>query len=250
MKKLLLPLLLMLFQFGYGQTNYYTFNADSLYSERSVRSAFETVVKSLPKNYLLKPTIYHRIIKKDSIINYLEFQALKSDSSTDNKFEVTFKQDSLFLLLNKKLPQFKLRDLNGNEFSSTQLIGKPSLINLWAIACKPCVEEIPKLNELKERYGDKMNFVAITENTCAKDDLKNFLIRKPFNFEMLENGEEYKKTLKIPALPRNIFVDKEGFIRYIQRNYPFDINRETGETIYPVNNYFLTIIEELIKNNS
>lgn len=248
MKKLLLPLLLLFVQLSYGQTNYYSFNKDSLYSETVIRSSFDKLVKTLPDKYFLKLTIYHRVIKNDSIINYVSFNALKKESNIDkNKFEFTFKQDSLFLLLNKKLPDFKLWDINGNEFSSVQLNnGKPTLINLWAIKCKPCVEEIPKLNELKEKYNDKMNFVAITENTCKKDDLKNFLERKPFGYIMLENGEQYKKTLKIHALPRNLFVDKDGIIRYIQVNYPCEINRETGETIYSENNYFVSIIEDLI----
>lgn len=195
------------------------------------------------------PTIYHRIVKKDSIINYYTFVA----QNTENKdyksmFEFEFKQDSLYLFLNKKLPEFKLKDLNGKVFSSSQLLGKPTLLNYWAIYCVPCVAEFPQLNELKAKYGNKMNFIAIAENTCSGDTLKNFLKKHPFHFFMLENGAEYKKTLKIGAIPRNIFIDKDGYIRYIQGNFPYEaLNMETGERKYSDNNYFVKIIKELIE---
>jgi len=220
-----------------------------LYSEKQVRQIFESSNKIIPENYIYKPTVYHKIFKKDSIINYLAFVAQKNDSKTDKSiFKIEFKQDSLFLLLNKKLPEFKLKDLSGNVFSSTQLIGKPALINYWAIYCGPCVFEFPQLDELKAKYGDKMNFIAITENTCAGDDLKKFLEKHPFNFYILENGENYKKTLKIGAIPRNIFIDKNGYIRYIQSNFPYEkIDLKTGGRKYSNNNYFVKIIEELIR---
>lgn len=139
-------------------------------------------------------------------------------------------------------------DLKGNEFSSYQLIGKPVLLNYWAIYCAPCVAEMPELNLLKEKYGDKMNFIALTENTCKDDDLIKFLEKHPFNYYILQNAENYKKTLKISAIPRNIFIDKDGYIRYIQGNFPntaFDPHEGIKE--YDDNNYFVKIIEELIK---
>lgn len=155
-------MLLLFVKVNFGQTNYYSFNSDSLFSELSLRLAFEKMVKTLPDNYILEPTIYHRIVKKDSIINYFLFAAQKCDSGIDKyKFKFTFNQDSLFLLLNEKLPEFKLKDLNGNEFSSSQLIGKPTLINFWETYCAPCVAEFPQLNELKEKYGNEMGFIAI-----------------------------------------------------------------------------------------
>jgi cytochrome c biogenesis protein CcmG, thiol:disulfide interchange protein DsbE len=246
MKKLLFPLMVLFVELSYGQTNYYTFNSDSILTEKGVRLVFETFAKNLPANFTFTPTIYHRIVKEDSIINYLSF-AERCDSCTSKKFEFTFKQDSLFLLLDKKLPEFKLMDLNGNEFSSSQLIGKPTLLNYWAINCAPCVAEMPELNELKEKYGDKMNFIALTENTCQHDDLIKFLEKHPFNYYILQNAENYKKALKISSIPRNLFIDKEGYIRYIQGNFPYTaFDSQKGIKKFNDNNYFVRIIEGLI----
>lgn len=250
MKKLLLPLFLLIFELTYSQTNYYTFNSDSVVTEKGVRSEIETLLKSMPPQYVIKPTIYHRIQKKDSIINYITLVIQKCDSCKSRIFGFTFKQDSLFFLLGKKLPEFKLKDLNGKEFSSSQLIGKPTLLNFWAIYCSPCVAEIPEMNGLKEKYGDKMNFIALADNTCEEDDLIKFLEKHPFNYQILQNAENYKKALKISSLPRNFFIDRDGYIRYIQGNFPYTVlDLSKGIKKYDDNNYFVRIIEELIKQH-
>ena len=244
----MIPMLLLLVTVTFGQTNYYTNNSGStLFNESQVHEIYETVIKTLPENYSLSPTIFHRIVKKDSIINFYAFMAQKADKMNHkSKFEFEFKQDSLYLLLDKKLPEFGLMDLDGKLFSSSKLIGKPTLLNYWAIYCGPCVAEFSQLDELKTKYGNKMNFVAIAEDTCPGDTLKSFLKKHPFHFFMLKNGEWYKKTLKIGAIPRNIFIDKDGYIRYIQGNFPYEaLNMETGERKYSDNNYFVKIIEEL-----
>ena len=247
MKRSLLLLIMVFAKFSYGQINYYTFNNDSLVSEEKVKIVFETVKKTLPPNYILVPTIYHKVSKKDSIINYITYYAEKSERSANNTFTFTFKQDSSFLFLNKKLPEFKLLDLKGKEFSSTELAGKPTLLNYWAIYCGPCIAEMPELSELKDRYGSEMNFISLTENTLD-DGLIKFLEKHPFNYYILQNAGNYKKTLKIGAIPRNIFIDKEGYVRYIQPNFPYTkYDPENGIREYDKNNYFVKIIEELIK---
>jgi cytochrome c biogenesis protein CcmG, thiol:disulfide interchange protein DsbE len=78
--------------------------------------------------------------------------------------------------------------------------------------------------------------------------LINFLEEHPFNYYILQNAENYKKTLKISSVPRNIFIDKTGYIRYIQGNFPYTaLDPKNGIKKYEDNNYFVKIIEELIK---
>jgi thiol-disulfide isomerase/thioredoxin len=218
-----------------------------LFTEKAVFSALDKVSNSLSGKYFISPTIYHRIIKGDSIINYIAFNVKLGASVADKKFKFEFVQDSIFLLLNKKLPDFKLEDLDGKKFDSKNLNKKPTLINYWSIQCKPCIEEIPKLNELQEKYGDKMNFIAISPSLCERDKTLKFLEKKPFNFIQLEEISYAKNKLKNNTMPRNIFVDRNGFVRYIQGNFPYDIDKATGDKIYSENNYFIKIIEELIK---
>lgn len=246
MKKILMLILLSI-NFSFAQTNYYTFNDGEIFNDRTLETKHQEIIKNIREPYKsVKPLIYHKIIKVDSIINYIAFRASKKKEIV-NYEKIEFKQDSLFLLLNKRLPEFELKDLEGVLFNSSKLMGKPALINYWAIYCKPCIEEMPQLNKLKKKYDSKMNFIALAENTCEKDNLKGFIETHPFDFYNLENAYEYKKTLKIGAIPVNLFIDKKGYIRYIQGNYPIEsYNKETNEYIYSENNFFTKIIEKLL----
>ena len=232
---------------SYSQHNLYTFNNGNFIEEDTIRLYFDAAKKTMPPTHVLKAVIYHKVIKKDTVINYITFSATRQSSSKDSAVpEFEYKQDSTFLLLNRELPAFRLKDMDGKEISSAGLLGKPTLINFWATYCGPCIAEMPQLSRLKERYKDKVNFISITENSTTGDHLHDFLKNKDFNFPVLDLGEAYKRELKIGALPKNLFLDKNGILRYIQGNYPINAN-SVPIGIDDKNNYFTRIIDELIE---
>ena len=55
--------------------------------------------------------------------------------------------------------QFVLPDLNGGEFSLDKELGKgPLVLDFWATWCKPCIKELPKLQEISGRlYMESMD---------------------------------------------------------------------------------------------
>ncbi|SDL56202.1 Thiol-disulfide isomerase or thioredoxin [Pedobacter sp. ok626] len=246
MRLIIVVFLTFALQKSFAQTTVYTFNSSSVFTEAEIKKAFESVSQSLPSSEILVPNIFHTTTKKDTIVNFIEFAIRKRVAGEQPIFKFTYKQDSTFLLLNNRLPAFKLKELGGKEVSLSQLIGKPTLINFWAIYCGPCIAEMPELSKLKEKYKDKMNFISITENNGTNDHLADFLKDKNFNFPVLENGQLYKKELKLRALPRNLFLDKDGVLRYIFVNYPVNANSIPLD-LNDKGNYFTKIIEELIK---
>ncbi|WP_316835960.1 TlpA disulfide reductase family protein [Pedobacter nutrimenti] len=247
MKIIILAFLVFLSQKSFSQQNTYTFNNRKFFNEIDIQKSFEAVKRSLGPTYSVTTVIYHKVVKHDTIVNYVSFQINKKSSEQETSdFKLVYKQDSTFLLLNKKLPNFKLKELSGREISLDQLLGKPTLINFWATYCGPCIAEMPQLSRLKEKYKDQMNFISITENNAVTDNLKDFLKDKDFNFVVLENAEAYRRELKIDAIPKNLFLDKNGVLKYIEGNYPL----ESGGT--PINiddekNLFTKIIKELLE---
>jgi thiol-disulfide isomerase/thioredoxin len=55
--------------------------------------------------------------------------------------------------MGSSLPEFDVKDLNGNEISSKDLRGKVVLIDIWATWCQPCRKEMPGYQKLLDRYG-------------------------------------------------------------------------------------------------
>ncbi len=154
MKKSISIILLIVPIITFGQSSYYKlFNDNRIYNQSDFNLHLKSLIKDLPKDYSLTPIIYNKRFIKDSVINYVKFQKIWwGDKKIDpSKFDIVYKQDTLLLFLDRKLPDFKLKDLNGKTFTASQLIGKPTLIDFWAINCRGCIVEMPQLNKLKEK---------------------------------------------------------------------------------------------------
>ena len=53
--------------------------------------------------------------------------------------------------------------------------GKLVLVNLWATWCAPCVEEMPSLDRLQAKLGDKLTILAISEDRQGETVVAPFL---------------------------------------------------------------------------
>ncbi|MFY0483882.1 TlpA family protein disulfide reductase [Flavobacterium sp. PLA-1-15] len=91
------------------------------------------------------------------------------------------------------------------------LDGKPTFINFWFTRCPPCIEELPLLNKLKAKYGDKVNFISITFDDKKKVD--DFLKKHKFDYMHITDSEKQIDALNISGFPTNMILDKDGVIR-------------------------------------
>ena len=68
----------------------------------------------------------------------------------------------------REAPQFSLPLLVGDgELASSELEGRPVVINFWGSWCEPCKEELPAFQSTYEDYQDQVEFVGIN----MKDNL-------------------------------------------------------------------------------
>lgn len=74
-----------------------------------------------------------------------------------------------------------------------------TVINIWATWCKPCMEEIPDLNKIKEEFkNDEINFVSFSIDKASDlEKLRKFNTSKKLKWEdiTIENWD-YKKTIE------------------------------------------------------
>jgi thiol-disulfide isomerase/thioredoxin len=113
-----------------------------------------------------------------------------------------------------EIPKEKLLTINNDSIQVGGKQDKPMLINLWFVSCTGCVQEIPELNMLKEKYGDKMNFVAMTFDPKAR--VKLFLLTRQFKYAHIANATNFINKIKTSPYPESLFIDKNGKIRYIE----------------------------------
>jgi cytochrome c biogenesis protein CcmG, thiol:disulfide interchange protein DsbE len=249
MKKIAGLVFLILISIGCRPRDYFKINENNTLTEKEFSIYLENSNKALPKDYSQTPIIYNKLIKDDSVVNYVYFKKIWwGDKDVDPKsFEIVYKQDSTYLFLDRKLPYFNFTDLNGNTTASDQLLGKPTLINFWFTNCGGCIAEIPELNKLVEKYKEEVNFIAFSlDNT---DSVKKFLTTIPFNFKHIPDASKYiTKELMIKGFPLNYFLDKNGYIREILRAMPTESDRFSANTYPKLSNLeFDKILEKLTK---
>lgn len=133
--------------------------------------------------------------------------------------------------------------LDNRKISINSLKGKPTLINFWFTTCKPCIEEMPVLNAIKTQLIDSVNFLAITFETTEKT--KAFLNKHKFNFTQIANAKEFTDSMKMQAFPVNIFLDKNGIVRKIEKGIPYIID-DKKQLIMGDGKEFLAAIRELL----
>ena len=61
-------------------------------------------------------------------------------------------------------PPVTFSDAAGNPAELPDFHGKLVILNLWATWCEPCLREMPSLDGLQSRFGDRIAVLAISED--------------------------------------------------------------------------------------
>lgn len=118
-----------------------------------------------------------------------------------------------FKMEGQKFPGFSFTDLNGRSYTNENTIGKVVVLKCWYINCVACVAEFPELNELVNQYKNRDDIVFVSLAFNDKEDLKAFLLKKPFNYATVPDQKSYlKDTLKVHMYPTHFIFDKNGII--------------------------------------
>jgi cytochrome c biogenesis protein CcmG/thiol:disulfide interchange protein DsbE len=112
-------------------------------------------------------------------------------------------------LIGSTAPDFTLQD-SDRTLSLHDYRGKIVLLNLWASWCGPCLEEIPDLNLLQQRMGDKITIIAVSYDDKASD-YQQFVREHKMAFITVHDRDRILKDLYQPTGPPETFViDRSG----------------------------------------
>jgi len=121
-----------------------------------------------------------------------------------------------------KADTFKEISLRNEKIDTKKLLGDVIVYNFWFTTCGPCKAEIPKLNQLKEKYKDKnVHFIAIALDEGYK--IASFLKTTPLTYDIIPEGKWIAEKFDVTGYPTNIIVDKNGIIQFYDRGYKADI---------------------------
>jgi thiol-disulfide isomerase/thioredoxin len=92
--------------------------------------------------------------------------------------------------------------------------GKLVLVNLWATWCGPCVEEMPALDRLQARLGDKLTILAISEDRQGETAVAPFLAKNGIQHLAIFLDPKSAATNEFAAqgLPSSYLIARDGTI--------------------------------------
>lgn len=99
---------------------------------------------------------------------------------------------------------------DGSQTSLAAFRGRPVLVNLWATWCAPCVKEMPTLDALAVREGERMQVLVISQDNQT-DKVAPFFAQA--KFARLEPYLDPEMALSVgygANLPTTILYDGEG----------------------------------------
>lgn len=110
-------------------------------------------------------------------------------------------------------PALQAVTLDGAPAALTSLRGRVVLVNLWAIWCEPCRQELPVLAALhEERAAKGLSIVAINvDRKRTRQEVADFVARRKLPFAIwLDPEDRAAPALGASTFPFNVLLDREG----------------------------------------
>ncbi len=169
-------------------------------------------------------------MKKQKLLNFfvlllfsfaLTACASKSQKQTFQTEQDTLAHDSFSarLIAAKELvaaENFKTKLLNGETFELLDQRGKVVILNIWATWCPPCVEEMPDLVDIHEKYQEEgLVILGVSIDKQGKSVVVPFVKKYNVTYPVtIDDGTIMSKYGPIIGIPTTYIIDKEGNLRY------------------------------------
>jgi thiol-disulfide isomerase/thioredoxin len=128
-------------------------------------------------------------------------------------------------------PFFEVTDLDGRKVTLDDFEGKPVVIDFWATWCPPCLESMPRLDALDQRYGASGLVVLgmnMDDGSSAARDARQFVSSRGLGFRQALGGSA-AADFRVEVLPTMFLLDREHIIRAVYIGVPPDDQTLRGE---------------------
>lgn len=107
----------------------------------------------------------------------------------------------------REVDNLKLTDLNGQPVSLKQYAGKTIFINFWATWCKPCIMEMPSIEDAKDSLQNQ-DIVFLLASDESAEQINQFSTSHDYKFSYvrIENPEE----VNVQTLPTTFIFNSKG----------------------------------------
>ncbi len=110
-------------------------------------------------------------------------------------------------------PECSLTMLDGSTVHLNDLRGKPVLLEFWAPWCTGCLQNIPPLKQLHQRFNGQIAMIATSSEAGVKT-VSNFVGKHAIPYPVAISNRKLLEAYRISVIPVTMLIDAQGVIRY------------------------------------
>jgi cytochrome c biogenesis protein CcmG, thiol:disulfide interchange protein DsbE len=119
-------------------------------------------------------------------------------------------------LKGRAAPDFSALWLRGGEIRLSDLRGRPVLLEFWAPWCSGCLKNIEPLNLVHEKYGDRIQVIALSAEQ-GRNTLAAFVKKRGITYPVALSSRKIINDYNAMSIPLTLLIDSDGIIR--QQHY-------------------------------
>lgn len=113
----------------------------------------------------------------------------------------------------RSAPDFTAQTIDGEEIRLSDFKRhKAVIVDVWATWCPPCQREMPLLEQIYQKYGKKLEIIAVSvDKPTDIDKIRKFISDKKITFKIIHdtNGDISRK-FPSQAIPFLTVINKDG----------------------------------------
>jgi thiol-disulfide isomerase/thioredoxin len=220
---------------------------ENMHTEKNkVRSLIESCVA---KN-AVSPILYEKLKAlyledHPDLSNFEQYLSSLKSNDVKEKIKLTVAKN----LMNVDFQPFELDDLKGNTVRSANWKDKIVVLDFWATWCKPCINALPGMQILVDKYANDPQvdfyFIGTMQTGDYKTKTQDFVRKEGFRLKFLYDGinpktgnqdavfSKFAPVFESSGIPRKVVV-KNGIIRYTNEGYGGSASELADEISYVI----------------
>jgi thiol-disulfide isomerase/thioredoxin len=109
-------------------------------------------------------------------------------------------------------PEISVTDSAGHRLDFAELRGKVVVVNLWATWCEPCLREMPSLERLQSRFGERIAVLAVSEDRGGDKAVEPFIAKLGLKAVKvyIDPKSEVGHAFGVRGLPTSFVINRDG----------------------------------------
>lgn len=131
------------------------------------------------------------------------------------------------IAIGKSTPAFELPDLNGKTVRLSDFKGKVVLIDFWATYCVPCLEAVPELRKLSDKYQAQGFEVVGISVDAYTDGVPDFVKELKMTYTvLLDADQDVQAAYGLRSLPETFLLGRDGLLIKHWMGFDDEVSKE------------------------